>query len=1374
MRRTWHIAGWVLGAMIAVIVVLAGALMLIANTDAGRGLIERGVARASHGQVLLQGLSGRFPDHLRLRQLSLSDPQGQWLQADELALDWSALQLLERRAHLQRLTAASVVVQRRPAYTGGRDRRHGGSALHLPVVVQIDQLLLPRLRLGAALAGSPVALQLQGSGRFVSLQRASLQLAVRRLDQLPATYRAQAQLDARHIQLQLDVQEDSGGPLANLLRLPGLGALAVHLQLSGPRDALATQLDARAGALSARASGTLDLPGRSAVLDLSLQSAAMSPRAGLSWQRVSLQAHTSGSLTAPSTTAQLALSGLREGNLRFDSLQAEVHGRGRALALDATLAGATLPAPLGTLLHDAPIRLRGQVQLAGAGGTVFDLTLSHPLIAAQAHYQFGAGAPSGSFTASVPRLAPWAALARTQLQGSAAVQGNLTVAGATRQLALSAALNVTGGQARWVSLLGRRAELSAVGSYDDGGLHLQRSQLRGAHLQASAHGDDRGGRLDISWQLTLPQLAALVPQATGQLRAQGRLQGVLPRLALMVGVDGAFAVRGAPASIHVALQASDLPQRPSGRIELSGALDHAPLRLAAALQPAADGTLALLLQQGEWKSLRAGGTLHLAGASTQATPQGQLSLRIARLADLDTVLGRPVQGSLDASVALERSGARSRARLTLQARDLAVPAQPLAVQQLQVQGDIDGPLRQPRLALQLSAQGSLRGVAARLAASANGPLSALQLRAAVTTGGAPVTTGAAVADAPVLQAQALWQGDEGELELQRLSASYRGQVLRLLAPARVSLRGGVAVDRLRVGLGAAVVEIDGRVMPTLDLRASVSDFTPAVLGALMPQFRNVRAQGHADASARLQGSLSDPTGSLTLTAGGLGSGNGTAGGLPPGAIKVRAQLAAGAADINVAIDAGAQMQLQASGHLPLHRTVPMSLKMTGHMNLALANPVLEAGGQRVLGQLGIEAQLSGTLADPQARGKLTLMHADLQDYARGVHIANIDGTLEADGSQLRLTALTAHAGSGTISASGGVNLGAPGMPVQLHLTASHAQALKSDLLTADLNMDLRVTGAMLPRRLSAAGTVRVNSATINIPNALPPDVPVLNVVRPGQQAPAPAPARPLLADLNLTVNAPTGIFVRGRGLTAQVGGTVHATGSSSRPNVAGGFDLINGTFDIAGATLTFSSGRISFNGTGLRHKIDPTLDFTATTYTGGITATLNVGGYADAPVITLSSMPALPQDEILARLLFGESVSQLSALQIAGIGAALVTMTGVGGGGFNPLTTVQRALGLNRLVVSGGSSSSTGTSTSAGSTTQNNGATIEAGRYITNRIYIGAKQSTNGLSQAQVQVDLTRKWKLQTTLSTGGGTVQGATPENDPGSSIGMSYQFDY
>src|SRR4030095_1392430 len=143
--------------------------------------------------------------------------------------------------------------------------------------------------------------------------------------------------------------------------------------------------------------------------------------------------------------------------------------------------------------------------------------------------------------------------------------------------------------------------------------------------------------------------------------------------------------------------------------------------------------------------------------------------------------------------------------------------------------------------------------------------------------------------------------------------------------------------------------------------------------------------------------------------------------------------------------------------------------------------------------------------------------------------------------------------------------------------------------------------------------------------------------------------------------------------------------------------------------------------------------------------------------ITLTSTPELPQDEVLARLLFGVSVKQLTALQIAQIGAALATLTGVGGG-VNPLMAVQKSLGLDRLSVGG---------------TSTGGASVEAGRYVAERVYVGAKQTTTGATQAQVQVDLTKHLKLQATLGTGG-TAQGTTPENDPGSSVGLSYQLDY
>jgi translocation and assembly module TamB len=139
----------------------------------------------------------------------------------------------------------------------------------------------------------------------------------------------------------------------------------------------------------------------------------------------------------------------------------------------------------------------------------------------------------------------------------------------------------------------------------------------------------------------------------------------------------------------------------------------------------------------------------------------------------------------------------------------------------------------------------------------------------------------------------------------------------------------------------------------------------------------------------------------------------------------------------------------------------------------------------------------------------------------------------------------------------------------------------------------------------------------------------------------------------------------------------------------------------------------------------------------------------------------------MAQLLFGENASQLSALQAAQVGAALATLSGVGSG-VNPLVKLQKSLGLDRLSVGAA------TTTTATGATENAGTAVQAGRYIAKRVYVEAKQSSTGSSQVQVNIDLTNHLKLQTRLGNGSAITQGVTPENDPGSSIGLSYQFEY
>jgi len=376
-------------------------------------------------------------------------------------------------------------------------------------------------------------------------------------------------------------------------------------------------------------------------------------------------------------------------------------------------------------------------------------------------------------------------------------------------------------------------------------------------------------------------------------------------------------------------------------------------------------------------------------------------------------------------------------------------------------------------------------------------------------------------------------------------------------------------------------------------------------------------------------------------------------------------------------------------------------------------------------------------------------------------VHDIGATIDASGDGVHIVRFQGQAGDGTISANGTVRVAAPGMPVDLHIAASHAKPLASDRLTTTLDANIDVSGQALAEML-VSGRIFLRRTDINIPGSFPPSVAKLDVIRPGQRPPPPAAAASSVVRLALTIDAPSGIFVRGHGLDAELGGKLSVGGTTAAPQIGGGFDLRRGDFSLAGTTLQFSKGEVSFNGSGVSHAIDPTLDFEADSIAGGITATLAITGYADAPVIKLSSVPDLPQDEVLAHLLFGTSVSSLSPIQIGEIAAAVAELSGVGGGGAGALGTVRSTLGLDRLNVSGGSGST--------------GATVEAGRYVARGVYVGAKQATSGGGGtiAQVQIDLTRHLKATGQVGTGGGSVRGATPENDTGSTIGLSYRFEY
>ncbi len=726
-------------------------------------------------------------------------------------------------------------------------------------------------------------------------------------------------------------------------------------------------------------------------------------------------------------------------------------------------------------------------------------------------------------------------------------------------------------------------------------------------------------------------------------------------------------------------------------------------------------------------------------------PQGKIELRFARLADLAPLLGVTVNGRIEGTLDMAASQGRPQARLALTGTQLALAGD--SIDTLRLEGTIDDPVTRPKLALRLAAAGiAARGIAGAATLGATGLVEALALKLS-----ADLRQDATPAH---VDAAATFDVPRRSLVLTEFETQTRGETLRLIDTAHFDFARGVAVDRLRLGAGAAVLDMAGRLTPRLAVTASLRNLTPALAKPFLP---GLAARGTLSAEAKLGGTLAAPSGSIHITGDALQLEEAAAGAIAPASLDARGELSGSAMQLDLRVAAGHAIALDVTGRVPLSASGALDLQAKGTLDLAVFDPVLAAGGRRVAGQVTLDAAAAGSLAAPRITGTAQLAKGEVQDFSLGLRLAGVTARLEADGDTLRLVTLNARAGPGSITASGTLALLTAGMPVSLAVTARNARPLSSDLLTATLDADLTLRGnAAGP--LDLAGRVRVARADINIPDNFPPGVAVLNVQRGG--APPPPPRPPPEIGLDIAVDAPEQVFVRGHGLDAEMAGRLQLGGTLAAPQVSGGFDLRRGTFSLASETLTFTRGRVSFDGGALTRKLDPTLNFAAESSSATMTATLTVTGYADAPKIALSSVPQLPQDEVLAQLLFGQSVKQLTAFQLAELARAVASLTGVGGG-FDPLASVRKALGLDRL--------------SAGSGSGGTGASLQAGKYVAEGVYVGAQQGSAGGTRAQVQIDLTKHLKLDTVIGTGGAApAAGVTPDNDAGSSVGLTYQLDY
>ena len=1336
-----RIAASIVGVVIGLPLLGLLFIWIFANTGAGRATIETLAAKLSGGTIELQGLAGRFPSALRLTHAEIRDKDGTWLTVDDVALDWSPLALFGGEAKIQRLTAAHITAARLPTSDAAASK--GKSSLP-PLQVAIGELRVDRLDLGAALAGAPASLRATGNLRFASLSDGDVALDIERLDG-PGSYKLTGHMRSDGDSVALNVSEPSHGLLSELARLPDLGAVSLAATLAGPRNAEQLSLTMKAGALTGNGKGTIDLQGQSTDLDLAIAAPAMAPRPDMHWQSASLDLHVHGPFTGPDAAGKLTIADLVASGARLGRIAADLQGNSGKIDVTGVIENVRVPGSQPDLLAAAPIAFQAEARL-DQPALPLTFTVTHPLIGVTGAAQLG-GAMSATATVSLANLAPFGALAGATVEGHGAVVAKLAEQGDTTQISLDGTLAITGGEPLAANLIGENATLVLAGSMTGSDVAIERAAIDGKGLQLSAHGATAGGTLDFSWGATLADTAAVAPNVAGPVSVEGRLRGPQDNLALTLQGHGQIAAPGMPSGpVDATIDATGLPSHPTGQLDVRGQLVGAPITLSSRIRRGDGGATQVTLSRAQWKSIDAQGELTLpAGA---VIPLGRMQFRAARLADLEPFVDMQLGGSLDATLDTVDAGGKPQARLRAEGRQLGALGD--KAERATLDATITDPAVHPVAAARIDLTGitAANGITGNARIEANGPQEAVALR---------LTSDLNTAEGPAhITSAATAQLPQRVLQLTALQADYRGATIRLLGPAKIRAADGIAVDQLRLASGGATLTVAGEISPKLQATVALRNATPALA---KPFFPDLNGSGTLALDAKLSGTLAAPAGSIRATGRGLRISNGPGGALPAADLDADLTLRGEAAQLNARLASGSRLRLQLAGTAPLKADGPLNLRSTGNIDLALLDPILTAEGRAVRGLVTLDMAIAGTVASPHASGAVRLANGSVQDFAQGVHITAISGTIAATGDTLHLQQFTGRAGEGTIAINGSVGVAAP-MPVDLTITARNARPLASDLLSATMDANLTVKGEVRGD-LAVGGRIHIARADIQIPDKFPQSVAVLDVRRSGEKPPPPPAPNPPIG-LNLSIDAPEQVFVRGHGLDAEMGGQLRLNGTAAAPQIAGGFDLRHGNFSLAGQTLNFTKGRVAFDGYGLQAKLDPTINFVAESTANSITATLTITGYADQPKIRLSSTPDLPQDEILAQLLFGQSVKQLTPFQVVQIAQALAAITGIGGG-TDPLASVRKGLGLDRLSVGAASGNSPG-------------ATVEAGKYVANGVYVGTKQGTSGGTSAQVQIDLTKHLKLQSQLGTGGAPATGnaVTPDNDPGSNIGLTYQFEY
>lgn len=1357
--RWWR---WLAGIVLAVVAVVAAALAIV-DTDVGHRFVADRIAaiRPANGLRFSVGrIDGSLYADTRLRDLRVYDPKGLVFRAPEVRLDWRPWRWFANRLEIERLTVPQATLAKMP-----ETLPTGRQGPILPDFdIRIGALSVGRLAIAPNILGKPRVASLAGkadihAGRALIDARA----VVAGSDRLRLTIDAEPDRDrfdidvaargaadgvlARASGIRAPLSLDIGGagrwthwrgtarghadgrPVIDLAlaadagrytlsgtlapsRVPGVR----HAALVAPRvvvNGAATfvdrrldgHLDLRSPALAARVTGLVDL-GAAAFRNVRIAVQLLQPRAlfpNMSGRGIALRAILDGGFRTATFDYRLTAERFAFDKTGFEAVRAA--GRGRLsgapflLPIRFTAARVTGVGPdAGGILRN--LSLDGTLRIAGNQLTGNDLRLKSDKLSgriglvldlATGAYRIGIEGALTRYT--IPRLGVVDVRSTLRVVPGPGGHGTRVIGqGEARMLRLDNPFfrKLAGGLPRLTTDL----ELTP-----DGILHFRNVVLTAPAIRLTGNGYRRrdetvhfegGGRQATYGPVTLV-LDGKIDKPTLDLAfaSPNAAMGLSDVRAHLDPTPEGYAVKAAGGSRlgpFTAQGALLLPPGEAPATMVVGALDVAGTRASGRLGIVDDGFAGTLAVAGGGLT----GQLLFRPVGAVQRIEAHLDARNARLARVVTAR----QAHLDLVALLDPAGASIDANAS-------------------GQGLRRGALNLARFAGSAKLRGGVGEIRASIAGSRG---RAFDIQTVTQVG----------ADRYAIRAQ-------GTLD---------GRPLRLLTPAEVTRDGdGWRLAPTRLSFSGGEAQVGGRFADAgTVIDASVTRMPLAILDIGYPGLGLGGSASGTLSFATTPGAA--PTGKVDMTVRGLSRAGlavssrpidvGVAGVLSADKLGVRAVIASNGQTIG---RAQALLRPSGSGDLATrigHAPLVAQLRYSGP-----ADTLWRLTGVELFdlsGPVAIGADISGRLGDPVIRGVLRANGARIESGTTGTVLTNVQASGRFGGSRLVIDRFLADAGKGGhVTGTGRFEFAAAkGIGLDLSLDAQNAVMINRDDIGAT------VTGPLQFRSDGDGGVISgdviLNRSRYRLGQATAvsaaPQITVREINLPDGGSEEEAPRKPWT--LALKAKARDALIVSGLGLSSEWSADLKIAGTPDNPAITGQANLVRGNYDFAGRTFALDRGIIRFAG---EVPANPALDIVANADSTGLNASIRVTGNALKPEIAFTSTPALPEDELLSRLLFGTSITNLSAPEALQLAAAVSALQG-GKGGLNPINAVRRAAGLDRLRILP-ADPQTGQATS-----------IAAGKYVTRRLYAEIVTDGQGYSATRLEFQVTRWLSLLSSIST--------------------------